>query len=559
MKKKPLSTNSPIIQSLRKLLFLKHKHPDVPLQESLEKFNEQAAEYARQRKQQRIDNDGRRDFIKKMGMAAATVGTMSAMPSMATGPGTGVGPSSSPRVAVIGAGLAGMRAAHRLSKIANGYDVTVYEASNRLGGRCYSSGNFFDDGQVVERGGELIDTNHVEIRNLATSLGLSLDDALLTGGELMGYVDGTLYTEADFAADFEAEITAINAALQAAPDPQSVTYNHYNPEHQRLDNLLATDWFAEIGISPSSRFARFIQGIFVGTMGLAPDQQSALLLLALLNFAQLPMLHQVERFRIRGGNDQLISRMHDELPSGSVVTDKALTAISGDAAGPYTLSFGDGSTAVCDALVLALPFTVLRDVDIDAAIWNAFKPQKRLAIEEWTMASHAKIQVQCNQRVWLNPVNANGTMILTGGNSLTDVDHYGMTWDSTASQPGTKGVLTMFAGGTRGMSLQGPDPFTTTHATDLSNFLGEVENVYPSTSAAFNGKALTSFWHVNPWSKGSYSTYALGQMTTIKGAAGEREGNIFFAGEHTEQESGFLNSAVASGERVAMEIHHSYF
>jgi monoamine oxidase len=556
---KPSSTNSPIIQSLRKLLFLKNKYPETPLQESLEKYNEQAAEYARQRKLQRIDNDGRRDFIKKMGMAAATAGAMSAMPSMATGPGTGVGPSSSPRVAVIGAGLAGMRTAHRLSQLANGYDVTVYEASNRLGGRCYSSGDFFDNGQVVERGGELIDTNHTEIRNLATSLGLHLDDALLSGNSLMGWIDGTFYTEANFAADFEAELTTINAALQAAPNPWYVTYNHYNPEHQRLDNLLATDWFAEIGISPSSKFVRFLQGMFVASLGLAPHQQSALVMLAILDFSSLPMLHQVERFRIRGGNDQLISRMHDQLPAGSVITDKALTAIGGDAAGPYTLSFNDGSSAVCDALVLALPFSVLRHVDIAAEIWNSFRPEKRLAIEQMVMASHAKIQIQCNERVWNNPVNANGTLIHSGGYSVTDVDHYGSTWESTGNQSGTKGVLTNFIGGTRGTTLQGADPFTTTHETDLYNLLNEVENVYPGTSAAFTGKALTSFWHANPWTKGSYSTYALGQMTTIKGASGEREGNIFFAGEHTELDFGFLNSAVASGERVAMEIHQSYF
>ncbi len=109
------------------------------------------------------------------------------------------------------------------------------------------------------------------------------------------------------------------------------------------------------------------------------------------------------------------------------------------------------------------------------------------------------------------------------------------------------------------MSLQGTDPFTSTHETDLYNFLNEIENVYPGTSAAFTGKALTSFWHANPWSKGSYSTYLPGQMTTIKGASGAREGNIFLAGEHTEHDFGFLNSAVASGERVAMEIHQSTF
>src|SRR6476620_10928832 len=77
------------------------------------------------------------------------------------------------RVAVIGAGLAGAAAAYQLHRV--GIHVEVYEARERLGGRCWSARGFAD-GQIAEHGGEFIDTRHVHIRQLARRLGLHLDD-----------------------------------------------------------------------------------------------------------------------------------------------------------------------------------------------------------------------------------------------------------------------------------------------------------------------------------------------------------------------------------------------
>jgi len=83
------------------------------------------------------------------------------------------GNGSDARVAVIGAGLAGAAAAYQLHRV--GVHVELYEARERLGGRCWSARGFADD-QIAEHGGEFIDTRHVHIRQLARRLGLHLDD-----------------------------------------------------------------------------------------------------------------------------------------------------------------------------------------------------------------------------------------------------------------------------------------------------------------------------------------------------------------------------------------------
>ena len=61
------------------------------------------------------------------------------------------------RVVVIGAGFSGLAAAYELSRA--GYDVTVVEARNRVGGRVISFSDLVP-GKNVEGGGELIGSNH---------------------------------------------------------------------------------------------------------------------------------------------------------------------------------------------------------------------------------------------------------------------------------------------------------------------------------------------------------------------------------------------------------------
>ena len=61
------------------------------------------------------------------------------------------------RVVIVGAGFSGLTAAYELSRA--GYDVTVAEARNRVGGRIISFSDLVP-GKNVEGGGELIGSNH---------------------------------------------------------------------------------------------------------------------------------------------------------------------------------------------------------------------------------------------------------------------------------------------------------------------------------------------------------------------------------------------------------------
>ena len=134
-----------------------------------------------------------------------------------------------PSVAVVGAGLAGLVCAEHLARA--GFDVQVYEARDRVGGRVWTQRGL-PGGQVVERGGEFIDTRHDALRDLVAALGLELDDlwagypenadaALLLGGRETPYeavMDG--WGGAFLAV--QGDLAAINAGEAAAIDALSV-------------------------------------------------------------------------------------------------------------------------------------------------------------------------------------------------------------------------------------------------------------------------------------------------------------------------------------------------
>src|SRR5712692_11448686 len=111
-----------------------------------------------ERRQMRLT---RRDFLK---VTAAAVGA-----AAFSGPAAAFAASTRPtstqgRIAIIGGGIAGLNAALTLQDA--GITSTVYEASNRVGGRMHSDTTSWN-GQTSEHCGELIDSKHKTILGLA--------------------------------------------------------------------------------------------------------------------------------------------------------------------------------------------------------------------------------------------------------------------------------------------------------------------------------------------------------------------------------------------------------
>ena len=217
-----------------------------------------------------------------------------------------------PSVVIVGAGLAGVRAAHWLHRV-KGITSTIYEGNTRAGGRCWSLRDYFDDGAVVEHGGQLINTDHNTIRNLISSLGLGTVAA--NGGAYKGWVDKYWIDGADYPydaanADWGQVQSAMKAALQSAPYPQ--TYSSNTPAGIALDRMTVNEWLAaRVPGGLNSRFAKLMQSNVIAEYGMDPDQQSALNLIYLLGWNPQNSLDPLngadEKYTVEGGNDQMIA------------------------------------------------------------------------------------------------------------------------------------------------------------------------------------------------------------------------------------------------------------
>jgi monoamine oxidase len=454
--------------------------------------------------------------------------------------------ADSPRIVVVGAGLAGLTCAYRLKQA--GYTAQVHEASDRLGGRCWTIRGAFAEGQIAEHGGELIDQGHTNIRQLAQQLGLKLDNLLSAernGTEAFYYFDGQPYSYAEATDDLKGIWQQIHSDVSAASYP--TLYNLSTDRGRVLDNMSIAEYIdTYVPGGRSSKLGQLLDIAYNIEYGAETTEQSSLNMLYLLAYSGQGQLRifgpSNEKYHVVGGNDQIPARMADAL-RGQITLGSELVAIRRNTDGTWGLSFRQGMTTravTADRVVMAIPFSILRSsVDISRA---GFSDLKLTAIRDQGMGTNSKLHVQFTSRHW-ESLGCNGDTVADTG--------YQNTWDVTRAQPGPSGILVDYTGGKIGASFGSGTP-----STRAKQFLGQLEPVLPGISARWNGRATVDFWTAYPWTRGSYSYWKVGQYQAFAGVEREIEGgSCHFAGEHTSIDfQGYLNGAVETGERVASEI-----
>ena len=494
------------------------------------------AEFAEQERARRAVS--RRRFLE-ISAAAASIPALAAC-----GDETRPAPAGAPTVAIVGGGIAGLHCAYRLKKL--GVVATVYDAADRVGGRMFTDRQTFPEGMFAELGGEFIDTDHATMHALATELGLDLydfqtDDTNLSDHVLL--VGGKMLTVDEVFNDFEPIAAKILAAVKTLHDPTSrrVTYDNPNGA-EALDGQSVTAWLDGIGATGPVR--ALLDIIYALEFGLESDVSSALNLLLTIdtNASKLALGGDSdERFHTKLGNDSFPTRLAAKLDPAQIQLGMALAAISEGADGRYLLTFEQGSSTkeiTADHVVMALPFSVLRSLDVKLD----FPAVKKTAIATIGYGTNAKLISGYSSRLWR-------TKLGSTGDTLTDLP-YQTTWETSRLQPGTGGVLTNFTGGKRGVALGDGTP-----KERLADLLPELEQLLPGITATSTGTVTRMHWPSNPLTLGSYSGYLVGQYTGFAGAEIERYKNVHFCGEHTALEvQGYMEGGALTGAMAAQEV-----
>ena len=479
----------------------------------------------------------RRDFLRTGAAAALGVGIM--------GCGGGSrGDRDDAQVIIIGAGIAGLTAGWRLSQA--GVDVRILEAQDRVGGRMFTLRGHFPDDQVAELGGELIDTNHLAIRGLAAELDIELDDLydIETMEPEVWYFGGRRIEEEELIRAWAPVANRIERELAALPLPDAWPWITWDAPAgaEALDRVSLAEWLE--GVEMDDWFRRLLDVGFTSEYGLEAGEQSALNLHTLVDTDPDAFLIYGEgdvRFHVKEGNDRIPLTLAERLEP-VIERGARLESVRQGSDGRYEISVrsgGSSRTLRAHHLVLALPFTLLRDVELALDLPDV----KRRAIAELGYGTNAKLMMGFTERSWRSGHGAAGTVI-------TDLP-FQVTWETSRAQAGESGILTNFTGGAAGMALGEGTAEERARAV-----VGELERVFPGIGTAHDpARAVRFHWPTHDWTRGSYSCYRPGQWTGLAGAEGMAVGRLHFAGEHTSLDAqGFMEGGCESGERVAAEI-----
>lgn len=498
-----------------------------------------------------VQRDGlsRRDFL---GAAALTAGAL-AVPRHAFGQGQ-------PRIAVIGAGMAGLAAALKLAD--HGVDCTVYEAADRIGGRMYSNTDYFDQNQVFEWCGELIDSGHATIRRLAQRFGLTLDDLLAAEparSEETYYFFGQYYPKAQADRDFKDIVPMLREDLRQA-GPYTTVFES-TPWGRMLNRMSVYDWIeSRVPGGHASPLGALLDTAYYIELNSDTREQSALNLVYLLGYQpSWNELHMFgisdEKYHVRGGNQQIPQAIANRLGPQVVRTGMRMEAIARQGNGSYQIRFRQGNAntfVTADLVLITTPFAVLRELDYSQAGFDAVKHH---AIQNLGAGRQSKQHLQFTRRIWND---LGGKPACGNGSSYSDTG-YQASWETSRAQPGSNGILVGYAGGAFADAMNTRVAFATAALPsvrqDAQRFMAQAEPVFPGLTALWNGRSTQGLPHLDPNMKCSYSYFRIGQYETIAGYERVRQGNVFFAGEHCSFDfQGFMEGAAAEGERAGVEM-----
>lgn len=439
----------------------------------------------------------------------------------------GKGAQGEKRVVIIGAGFAGLACAYELKSA--GYDVTVVEARNRVGGRVLSFSDFVP-GKNVEGGGELIGSNHPTWVAYAEKFKLEFLDVTESDDEMPIVLDGKRLTAEEGEALWEGMDNAFNLMNEDARTIDAVQ-PWKSPKAAELDKRSIADWLEKVEAEPVVKGA--IRALLTADNGQELKKSSYLGMLAQVAGGGVEKYWtESEVYRCKGGNQQLAFKLAEAIGKDRVILKLPVQRVQMRGKN-IVVTCADGRTIECDDVVVTVPPTVWDRIQFDPAIPGDMRPQ---------MGVNLKWLASVKKRFWKD--------INLAPDALTDGD-MSEVWEGTDNQPGDDGAsMHCFSGGppaAAARSRQGDarDEFYKT----------ELNKLYPGFSDNFVAARFMD-WPGDEWTKTGYAFPAPGEVTTVGPKLYDGlGGKLHFAGEHTSYAFiGYMEGGLNSGASLARRL-----
>lgn len=438
--------------------------------------------------------------------------------------------SARARVIVVGAGFAGLACAYEL--LAAGYDVRVFEARGRVGGRVMTLPSLVP-GKPVEAGGELLGANHPTVLAYAAKFGLELRPVSEFGPEQIEplVLDGRRIDTAE-AERLGAEVEAALARMTLDARTVDPDEPWKSPQAELLDRRSTAEWIEQQSLSPSARV--LIAAQLTANNGVAVARQSYLGNLSQVRGGGLEQYWtDTEAFRCATGNQQFAEKLAESIGAARISLGCAVRRIV-SRGNSISVQDSHGCWHECDDLVLAVPPTIWKHIRFDPELPAAWQTQ---------MGTAVKFLAVLDRPFWTDE------QLAPTGFSNGDISY---TWESTDGQAGAASnsvVLTAFSGGPAAEHCRRRTP-----AARQQAYLSEFERLFPGFSRHFRCGAFFD-WPGEPWTLAGYSFPAPGQITQLGSLYRNGYGRLHFAGEHTCYKFvGYMEGGLNSGASLAQRI-----
>ena len=412
------------------------------------------------------------------------------------------------RVVVVGAGFAGLAAAYELVDLDLGFDVTVLEARDRVGGRVWS--RELANGAIVEMGAEWIGPTEPTVKAMAGRLDLRLAGVgvdfmtrNVVGGATVSHEDqqATVEIAGRVLADLDAPVVA-RSSMGEFVEVLPVTDAQRAVFRSRLQGSFGTDLSAiSLRMMAERASPLRVNDPAAGDDGLY--------------------------YRLADGNQSLAIAMANRL--ADVRLGHVATTVEHDQLGTKIncTSGSDSFEVVGDAVVIAVPVELALDLDFRPPLPDDLAA----ALSVVPMGTAAKLAI--------------GTREPPPLRAIQDVEVPYWCWTGKDGDGGVRRAVTAFCG-----SVQSQQRLATDRG-DPSTWLERLGTANPDVE--FVDDALMFDWSQDQWARGCYSAFD-NAATDVLPVLSKPVGRLFFAGEHTNDESATMEGALLSGLRAAEQV-----
>ena len=468
------------------------------------------------------------------------------------------------KIVILGAGLGGMAAAYELQKV-GGYNITILEARDRAGGRCWTlrdGDNFTETTGITQRarfrangqtdyfnpGPARIPQHHVTI-DYCKELGVQLEvfsnlnyQQYYYNENVPGALSGRLVRTREARADIRGYISELLA--------KAVSQNALNAPLSEDDKEKLVEFLRRYGdLDPDLFYTGSSRRGYLEPRGAgdspgvvdSPYDLSALINLGFQGYEAFEQGYnqQMLMFEPVGGMDMIAKAFEHEV--GSLIKFKAeVSEIRKTPDGVRVVYTQPGAVREItgDYCICTIPLSVLRSIPSD------FAPDMKAAIANVNYASTGKAGLMFNRRFWEDDED------ILGGITSTNIGINTLWYPAHDYLSDAGLVVGYYNFGSTAAS------FGELHPRERVNRAVELgSRIHGARYQEHFTSGLSLYWPQVPYSLGGWASYSTEARQQYYPRLNQPDDRIYLCGEHLSYLTGWMAGAFESARVVTSQIN----